>query len=122
MRGASRCSVCRIREKGPDSVTTGEPSSIPANTLSIATWRWRDSPGLTPLDRFNFLFRAGRPIPSLELPERFVVLHPFARGASKSLTPEEIFEFTHLLVPIPVVVVGRSRVHIYDRSKRDSRW
>ena len=37
-----------------------------------------------------------------------MVLHPFARGARKSLTPEEIFEFTRLIDPIPVVVVGRS--------------
>src|ERR1700722_18932146 len=50
----------------------------------------------------------GQAIPSLQLPERFVALHPFARGAGKSLTPKEIFEFIHLLVPIPVVVVGRS--------------
>ena len=47
-------------------------------------------------------------ISSVELPERYVLLHPFARGARKSLTPGEIFEFTHLVDPIPVVVVGRS--------------
>jgi heptosyltransferase I len=50
----------------------------------------------------------GKAIPALELPHRFVVLHPFARGAQKSLTGEEIFEFTHLLSPTPVVVVGRT--------------
>jgi heptosyltransferase-1 len=59
----------------------------------------------------QFPLPIGRTIRSLELPDRFVVLHPFARGAGKSLTPDEIFEFTHLLVPIPVVVVGRTRAH-----------
>jgi len=39
------------------------------------------------------------------------ILHPFARGARKSLTPEEIFEFSRLLVPIPVIVVGRTDVN-----------
>jgi heptosyltransferase I len=50
----------------------------------------------------------GKAVPSLELADRFVLLHPFARGSGKSLTPEEIFELTHLLLPIPVVVVGSS--------------
>ena len=59
----------------------------------------------------EFPLPCGKAIRSFEMPERFVVLHPFARGAGKSLTPEEIFEFTRLLVPVPVVVVGRSRVH-----------
>jgi ADP-heptose:LPS heptosyltransferase len=59
----------------------------------------------------QFPLPCGKAVRSLEMPERFVVLHPFARGAGKSLTPEEIFEFTRLLAPVPVVVVGRSRVH-----------
>jgi heptosyltransferase-1 len=59
----------------------------------------------------QFPLPRGKTIRSLELPQCFVVLHPFARGTRKSLTREEIFEFTRLLVPIPVVVVGRSRVH-----------
>jgi heptosyltransferase I len=58
----------------------------------------------------QFPLPCGKAVRSLEMPERFVVLHPFARGAGKSLTPEEIFEFTRLLVPVPVVVVGRSRM------------
>jgi heptosyltransferase-1 len=53
----------------------------------------------------------GRAIPSLELPDRFIVLHPFARGKAKSLTSEEIFEFTRLLAPHPVMIVGRSDEH-----------
>jgi heptosyltransferase-1 len=71
--------------------------------LELAKLAGADTSGpiLFPLPR-------GKTIPSLELPERFVALHPFARGAGKSLTPKEIFEFINLLVPIRVVVVGRS--------------
>ena len=58
-------------------------------------------PALFPLPR-------GRPIFSLELPDRFVILHPFARGAKKSLTPDEIIQFTRSLAPHPVIIVGRS--------------
>jgi heptosyltransferase I len=65
----------------------------------------------------QFPLPRGKAIGSLELPERFVVLHPFARGAGKSLTSEEIFRFTQLLIPIPVVVVGQSRAHFrIDRN------
>ena len=56
----------------------------------------------------EFPLPRGAAISSVVLPQRYVLLHPFARGARKSLTPEEIFEFTHLIDPIPVVVVGRS--------------
>jgi len=55
-----------------------------------------------------FPIPSGRP-PSLILPEQFVVLHPFARGASKSLTPSEIFDLSRLLAPLRVIVVGQSR-------------
>jgi heptosyltransferase I len=58
----------------------------------------------------QFPLPRGRAIRSFELPERFVVLHPFARGSGKSLSSGEILEFTHLLFPIPVIVVGQSRV------------
>jgi heptosyltransferase I len=65
----------------------------------------------------EFLLPRGKAISSQELPERFVVLHPFSRGAGKSLTPQEIFEFTRLLVPIPVIVAGRSRTEfVTDRN------
>jgi heptosyltransferase I len=57
----------------------------------------------------HFPLPQGRPISSLELPDRFVILHPFARGANKSLTPDEIFKLTRSLAPYPVIVVGRSR-------------
>jgi len=40
------------------------------------------------------------------LPEAPVVLHPFSRGAGKSLSIREVRELTDLLAPHPVVVVG----------------
>jgi heptosyltransferase-1 len=55
-----------------------------------------------------FPLPSGRP-PSLIVPEQFVVLHPFARGAYKSLTPSEIFDLTRLLAPLRVIVVGQCR-------------
>ena len=71
--------------------------------LALARLAGADTSGL-----IQFPLPQGRAIPSLELPERYVVLHPFARGAGKSLTAGEILEFTRLVAPIPVVVVGRS--------------
>jgi heptosyltransferase-1 len=65
----------------------------------------------------QFPLPRGKAVPSLELADRFVLLHPFSRGNGKSLTPEEIFELTHLLLPIPVVVVGRSSIRFaMDRN------
>jgi heptosyltransferase I len=55
-----------------------------------------------------FPLPCGRSITSVALPDRFVILHPFARGAGKSLTSEEILQFTRSLAPHPVIVVGRS--------------
>ena len=87
---------------------TGGPPLIRASTLSIATWQLARLAGADTSGPIQFPLPCGKPIPSLELPDRFVVLHPFARGARKSLTAEEIFEFSRLLDPIPVIVVGRS--------------
>jgi ADP-heptose:LPS heptosyltransferase len=64
--------------------------------------------GANTSERLYFPIPRGSSIPSLDPFDRFVILHPFARGAHKSLTPQEIFELTHLLAPHRVVVVGRS--------------
>jgi heptosyltransferase-1 len=71
--------------------------------LALARLAGADTSGL-----IQFPLPPGKAIPLLELPKRYVVLHPFARGAGKSLTAGEIFEFTRLVAPIPVLVVGRS--------------
>jgi ADP-heptose:LPS heptosyltransferase len=59
-------------------------------------------------EKLHFELPAGRAIPNFELPDRFVVLHPFARGANKSLSPSEIYEVTRALAPLPVILVGRT--------------
>jgi heptosyltransferase-1 len=46
--------------------------------------------------------------PAAELPARFVLLHPFSRGAGKSLAPEEVAAFCRALAPFPVLIAGRS--------------
>ncbi len=80
--------------------------------LALATLAGADTSG-----PIRFPLPRGKVIPSLELADRFVLLHPFARGSGKSLTPEEIFELTHLLLPIPVVVVGSSSIRFaMDRN------
>jgi heptosyltransferase-1 len=56
----------------------------------------------------QFALPQGRRVPSLDLPDRFVILHPFARGNSKSLTASEITQLIEALAPHPVIVVGRS--------------
>ena len=40
--------------------------------------------------------------------EKFVILHPFARGAGKSLSLPDIETFCHALAPTPVVIAGRT--------------
>ena len=50
------------------------------------------------------------------LEEPFVVLHPFARGSGKSLSTNEIAEFTKAM-PLPVIIVGRSDVPIKPVGK-----
>ncbi|MBV9673743.1 MAG: glycosyltransferase family 9 protein [Verrucomicrobia bacterium] len=55
----------------------------------------------------SFLLPDGKHV---SLPVRdFILLHPYARGKGKSLTPREIFELTEALNPWQVVIVGRSR-------------
>lgn len=40
--------------------------------------------------------------------EPFVLLHPFSRGAGKSLTPAQVSEFCAAIATVPVVLAGRS--------------
>jgi len=50
----------------------------------------------------------GKAIRDFECPARAVILHPFARGAGKSLTGDEVFRLSRLLAPLPMIVVGKS--------------
>lgn len=56
----------------------------------------------------EFRLPQGRPIPNFELPNQFVVLHPFSRGTGKSLGEAEIYQLTAALAPLPVIIVGKS--------------
>jgi heptosyltransferase I len=56
----------------------------------------------------EFRLPSGRPVPNFELPHQFVILHPFSRGAGKSLSEAEIYQLTAALAPIPVIIVGKS--------------
>ena len=65
----------------------------------------------------QFPLPQGRTIPSLELPDRFVILHPFSRGPDKSLTTNEITQLIKALAPYPVIVAGRSNEDVLvDRN------
>jgi ADP-heptose:LPS heptosyltransferase len=46
---------------------------------------------------------AGQP-----LPDKFILLHPFSRGAGKSLAPELVRQFCEAVQPLPVVLAGRT--------------
>jgi ADP-heptose:LPS heptosyltransferase len=50
---------------------------------------------------------AGTPVAGVG-EERFILLHPFARGAGKSLAAAEIAAFCHALAPHRVIVAGRT--------------
>jgi heptosyltransferase I len=52
--------------------------------------------------------------PRAGLPPRFVLLHPFSRGAGKSLSGVEVAAFCRALAPTPVVLAGRADVHAPD--------
>jgi heptosyltransferase I len=71
--------------------------------LALASVAGADVSGAT-----EFRLPQGRPIPNFELPDQFVVLHPFSRGAGKSLGEAEIYQLTAALAPIPVIIVGKS--------------
>ncbi len=47
----------------------------------------------------------GDPLPG-ELPDRFVVIHPYARGKGKSITQAEIHVLARALAPFPTVLAG----------------
>jgi ADP-heptose:LPS heptosyltransferase len=56
----------------------------------------------------EFRLPQGRPIPNFELPNHFVILHPFSRGTGKSLGEAEIYQLTAAMAPIPVIIVGKA--------------
>src|SRR5207237_4046078 len=51
---------------------------------------------------------SGDPLPRFDEHPPFILLHPFARGRSKSLSKAVIEEFCRVFAPTRVVVVGQS--------------
>jgi len=55
----------------------------------------------------EFPLPAGDKPQGVELPERYLLLHPYSRGKNKSLSDVCIERLVELLAPIPVVLAGR---------------
>jgi len=58
--------------------------------------------------QLRFPLPTGDALPRFDPYPPFVLLHPFARGARKSLSSSVIEEFCHALEPIRVVIVGKT--------------
>jgi heptosyltransferase I len=60
----------------------------------------------------RFPLPTGDTLPRFDAYPPFVLLHPFARGARKSLRNSIIMNFCHALAPVRVVLVGNTRRRI----------
>lgn len=58
-------------------------------------------------DELHWPLPSGEPLPGKELPDAFVLVHPWSRGAGKSLSPAVLKGLLEGLAPRPVVLVGR---------------
>ncbi|HEY5814416.1 MAG TPA: glycosyltransferase family 9 protein, partial [Terrimicrobiaceae bacterium] len=67
--------------------------------------------GLPRIDKPVFPFPPGSPLEKPLLDQSFILLHPFARGEGKSLSPEHVVEFCKTLQPLTVVVAGVGTIH-----------
>lgn len=64
-----------------------------------------------PISHPPFILPAGA-MPGARLPERFLLLHPFSRGAGKSLEPETVQEICAGLPEHRIVIVGKSELSL----------
>jgi heptosyltransferase-1 len=64
--------------------------------------------GVTIPEQFRFPLPTGDALPRFDPYPPFVLLHPFARGAGKSLSNSVIEEFCRAFEPIRVVIVGKT--------------
>ena len=58
----------------------------------------------------------GTPPAGFDATAPYLLLHPFSRGAGKSLTAAEVAEFTHRVAPHRVVLAGRSDVAVPESA------
>ena len=63
-------------------------------------------------ERMEWPLPAGSAPVGFSLPSDYILLHPFSRGAGKSLELEEVIAFCKALAPRPVVIAGRGEVAI----------
>src|SRR5262249_15279604 len=59
-------------------------------------------------EEIEFPLPQGRKPAGINVPEEFVLLHPFARGEGKSMAQDAIQALCDCLTPHPVVIVGRA--------------
>jgi ADP-heptose:LPS heptosyltransferase len=64
--------------------------------------------GATIKEPIRFPLPTGDELPRFDPYPPFIVLHPFARGARKSLSNDVIDSFCHALAPVRVVLVGKT--------------
>lgn len=67
-------------------------------------------------EQLRFSLPTGDPLPRFDTHPPFVLLHPFARGARKSLSNAVIDKFCEMLAPDRVVLVGNAmrRIRVQD--------
>ena len=60
----------------------------------------------------RFSLPSGDPLPRFDEHPPFILLHPFARGAGKSLNDRAVEEFCRACAPTRVVVAGKSKLRL----------
>ncbi len=68
--------------------------------------------GATSHSILHFPLPTGDPLPRFDPYPAFILLHPFARGRGKSLTPRAIEDFCRACGETRVVVVGKSKLRL----------
>lgn len=66
----------------------------------------------TPPEGVEFPLPAGTAPLNVELPERYIFLHPYSRGEGKSLSAEALDTVCECLAPHPVVIAGRTALPV----------
>ena len=66
--------------------------------------------GCPPVTEPEFWLPGGDRPARVEVPDTYVLLHPFARGAGKSLTPSQVVALCRALQPRSVIVAGMGEV------------
>ena len=79
---------------------------IPGEHAVLRYLRILGSLGLPKVERPVFSLPPGDPLDAPFRDQPFVVLHPFARGEGKSMTPEHVVQFCERMRPFTIVLAG----------------